>query len=427
MFLLKVVFYCVFFINSVFAAEFIEVKNGKFYQGDKPYYFMGANFWQAMNLAIKNKNQLTKELNLLKKHGVKNLRITALTEGPSQSPYRVEPALQNQIGVLNEELLVGLDIVLDEMDKRNMHAVLVLGNFWPWSGGMAQWVNWFDSSSSIPYPPPHPNGSWSTFQSYSARFYSMDKAVEAYHNSIIKLLTRINTINKKYYNQDPTIMAWQLANEPRGDKNRIAFLKWIESTAALIKKSAPRQLVSLGSEGETMDASNAGNDFLQDHQFKNIDYTTIHIWAENWGVYNPFDANATMLAAKNLVTSYIAKHLALSKMLGKPMVLEEFGIARDQRSMDPMSKTTQRNEYYGFVFQEVLRHMEAGENLVGVNFWAWSGFGQPKQPHGGLWVAGDDLLGDPPHEEQGWYGVYAHDIETLNIIRDYAHKYKQKR
>jgi mannan endo-1,4-beta-mannosidase len=413
-------------ITTLSAEDFVTVKDGKFYQGNKLYRFMGANFWHAMNLAVKDKSQLVKELNLLKKHGVKNLRITALSEGPSKSPYRVEPAVQNQIGVLNEELLVGLDIVLDEMHKRNMQAVLVLGNFWPWSGGMAQWVNWFDQSSSIPYPPPHPNGSWSVFQTYSARFYSMDKAVEAYHQSIIKLLTRINTINKKHYNQDPTIMAWQLANEPRGDKNRTAFLKWIDSTSALIKKSAPKQLVSLGSEGETMDASNAGNDFLQDHQFKNIDYTTIHIWAENWGVYNPFDPNATMQAAKNLVTSYIAKHLSLTKMLNKPMVLEEFGIARDQRSMDPMAKTINRNEYYRFVFQEVLRHIDANENLVGVNFWAWSGYGQPKQPHGSLWMAGDDLLGDPPHEEQGWYGVYAHDTDTLELVREFALKFKTK-
>jgi len=419
---IKIILFTFLTFNYVLAQDFITVKNGKFYQGEKLYHFMGANFWHAMNLAVKNKKQLIKELNLLQEHGVKNLRITALSEGPSQSPYRVEPAVQNNIGILDEAMLAGLDFVLDEMSKRNMSAVLVLGNFWPWSGGMAQWVHWFDQTSSIPYPPPHPNGSWSIFQSYSARFYAMEKAVEAYQNSIIKIINRTNTINKKPYKEDETIMSWQLANEPRGDKNRTAFLKWIESTANIIKYLAPKQLVSLGSEGETMDAANAGNNFVQDHQFKNIDYTTIHIWAENWGVYSPLDPNSTLQAAKNLVTSYITKHLRLAKTLGKPVVLEEFGIARDQRSMDPTSKTNNRDEYYRFVFQEVLNSIAAGENLVGVNFWAWSGYGKPKQPHGSLWTSGDDLLGDPPHEEQGWYGVYAQDIETLNIISEFAKK-----
>ena len=56
------------------------------------------------------------------------------------------------------------------------------------------------------------------------------------------------------YNDDPTIMSWQLANEPRpgvdGDSTHFdAFSKWIDDTSGFIKKLAPKQLVSTGNEG----------------------------------------------------------------------------------------------------------------------------------------------------------------------------------
>jgi len=54
--------------------------------------------------------------------------------------------------------------------------------------------------------------------------------------------------------------------------------------------------------------------------------------------------------------------------------------------------------------------------LSGVIFWAWSGEGRPRVA-GGAWHQGDDFLGDPPHEPQGWYGVYDTDATTLEVIR----------
>ena len=61
-------------------------------------------------------------------------------------------------------------------------------------------------------------------------------------------------MNGRLYNDDPTIMSWQLANEPRPgvDGNSThsgAFVQWVDETAAFIKKLAPKQLVSTGNEG----------------------------------------------------------------------------------------------------------------------------------------------------------------------------------
>ena len=385
---------------------------------------MGTNFWQAMNLAAKDPEQLKRELDTLESLGITNLRILALSEGPGSEPYRIVPAIQNRPGELDEELLKALDFVLVEMKKRHMTAVICLSNFWPWSGGFAQWVSWSEGSS-IPYPPPHPGGSWGTFQEYSSRFYTLPEMIKMQQESVRKIITRKNTISHISYKNDPTIMSWQLANEPRGGKYRSEFLKWISSSAKFIRSLDKNHLITVGSEGETLNAESAGNHFKEDHSIPEIDYTTIHIWVENWGIYDPKNAIGTMSTAQETLRNYIASHVAQAKELNKPIVLEEFGMARDQRSMDPDSSTKDRDMYYEAAFQEVLKQMQETKQMAGVNFWAWSGEARPHKPYGSLWKLGDNILGDPPHEEQGWYGVYKTDLSTHAIIQNYAKKIHQ--
>jgi mannan endo-1,4-beta-mannosidase len=416
----------VLFPNLVMAKKnhFITVKGSHFQRDGKPYFFMGTNFWQGMNLGasdkLGNRALLVKELDKLKKMGVRQLRILALSEGPGSEPYRIVPANLKSPNQLNESLLQGLDYLLIEMKKREMTAVVCLSNFWPWSGGFAQWVSWTEGSS-IPYPPPHPGGNWGTFQEYSSRFYTLPNAVKAQQEMVKRIISRVNSISKVSYADDATIMAWELANEPRGGKYRTEFLAWIKSSAKLIKSLDPHHLITIGSEGETLTPEGAGNHFLEDHSIEEIDYATIHIWVENWGIYNPLDVTSLATAFQTL-KSYMEDHVAKSRLLKKPLVLEEFGMARDQRSMDPSSTTTQRDLYYAEAFKETLRYMNLNGAITGVNFWAWSGEARPTKPYGSLWRPGDQLLGDPPHEEQGWYGVYNTDTTTLEVIKKYANE-----
>ena len=410
-----------FFLFNSAEASFVQVKNGHFERDGAPYLFMGANFWQGMNLGSVTKggdrSLLIRELDQMKKIGITNLRVLALSEGPNSEPYRIIPAVQTTPTALNESLLVGLDFLLSEMQKRGMTAVVCLSNFWPWSGGFAQWVSWAEGSS-IPYPPPHPGGSWSIFQEYSSRFYTLPKAVKAQQLSVKKIITRVNTITHVPYANDPTILSWELANEPRGGKYRKEFLSWISTSAKLIKSLDHNHLITTGSEGETLNAKDAGNNFVEDHSVPEVDYATIHIWVENWGVYIPKDAS-TFSASVQLMKNYMADHIEKAKAFKKPVILEEFGMARDARSMDPSSSTVNRDSYYEAAFKESIFYMKKG-SLSGVGFWAWSGESYPKKPYGGLWKMGDRFLGDPPHEEQGWYGVYSTDFSTLSVVRKYA-------
>jgi mannan endo-1,4-beta-mannosidase len=409
-----------FFSIPAFAESpsIVRIKSGLFERNGKPFVFVGANFWQGMNLGSKgpggDRARLIRELERLRIAGVKNLRIVALTEGPDTSPYRVTPSNQPAPGQFDEALLEGLDFLLVEMAKRDLTAVMCLGNFWPWSGGFAQYVSWAEGSA-IPYPPPHPGGSWSGFQEYSSRFYTLPKARAIHLEGVKRIVSRVNTISRVPYSQDPTILSWQLANEPRGGKHRREFLDWMGATVRQIKQLDPLHLVTTGSEGDTLNPADAGNDFIQDHSVPGIDYATLHVWVENWGVYDPKNAS-TLPKAMGLMSRMIESHTKRAAQMRKPLVLEEFGLARDQRSMDPRSQTLSRDKYFAHTFAEVARIRKLTGFLTGVAFWAWSGESRPTVP-GGLWKHGQPLLGDPPHEEQGWYGVYDTDASTIAVIQ----------
>jgi mannan endo-1,4-beta-mannosidase len=65
------------------------------------------------------------------------------------------PALMTSPGVYDAKVLAGLDFFIAEAGKRGLKTVMVLNNYWQWSGGMAQYVAWHEHSP-IPYP-----GDWS--------------------------------------------------------------------------------------------------------------------------------------------------------------------------------------------------------------------------------------------------------------------------
>lgn len=425
-YLLIAAFFCFVLSESAKASSsgFVKVNGTRFELNGAPYYFLGTNFWYGMNLGSPGRGgdrpRLIRELDRLKKLGVLNLRILAASEGPEDQPWRIVPAIQHAPGQLNEDLLLGLDFLLDEMRARDMKAVIILNNFWPWSGGMAQYLSWVNKSA-IPYPPPHPGGDWSVYQAYTAAFYSNRHAMDLANGFLWRIINRTNAYSNIKYTDDPAIMAWQLANEPRGVNNVEAFNKWINVTSRTIKAVDKNHLVSVGVEGDTPNPVSAGMEFVRNSSHPAVDYATIHIWAQNWSWYDPVRHDATFERAVRLMEGYINSHLFKARMFKKPVVVEEFGLGRDRDSYDWKSRTKARDAYYSKVFETIYQAAKKGLPVAGVNFWAWAGEGRPSQPKA-IWSAGAPFIGDPPHEHQGWYSVYDTDKSTQDIISDYAVK-----
>ncbi|MDL2322486.1 beta-mannosidase [Bacteroidales bacterium OttesenSCG-928-A17] len=401
--------------------SFVYIKDGQLIRHGKPYYFVGTNFWYGAILASEGEGgdriRLQKELDFLKSIGIDNLRILVGSDGNRGVVSKVEPTLQVMPGVYNDTIFAGLDYLLTEMAKRDMLAVLYLNNSWEWSGGYTQYLEWAGYGKA---PVPAVDG-WPAYMEFVQQFPQSDSAKALFANHVNQVITRTNTITGVKYTEDPTIMSWQIGNEPRAfsDANKEAFALWMAEVAAQIKSLDSNHLVSSGTEGkhgceQDMDL------FERIHADANIDYLNIHIWPYNWG-WSPKDSlEQSLPIAKENTKRYIEDHLAIAAKYAKPVTLEEFGFPRDGFLFSRESPTTLRDSYYKYVFEYVVDEAIKGGLLAGCNFWGWGGCAVPSSEHV-FWHPGDDYTGDPAQEEQGLNSVFDTDT-TIEIIRSMNEK-----
>lgn len=109
-------------------------------------------------------------------------------------------------------------------------------------------------------------------------------------------------ICRRVYRDDPTIIAWNLINEPRcenwlpanKDCNK-RFQSWLSEMSSHVRSLDPNHLITIGSEGffgdstpEMMQynpqawARELGQDFVMNTNLPNIDFATVHAWPDNW-------------------------------------------------------------------------------------------------------------------------------------------------
>lgn len=397
--------------------SFIKVNaDGQFVRDGKPYYFVGANFWYGAILGSEgeggNRERLHKELDFLKSIGINNLRVLVGADGENGIKTWVEPSLQVAPGVYNDTILAGLDYFMNELRERDMTAVLYLNNSWEWSGGYSVYLQWSGHGDAVV---PAVDG-WPAYMEYVKQFPQSDSAKALFANHVNYIVSRTNRYNQIKYVDDPTIMSWQIGNEPRAfsDENKEPFARWMADVAAQIKSLDPNHMVSSGSEGSwgcEMDM----NLFEKIHADPNINYLNIHIWPYNWSWVKADSLTELLPRAKENTKKYIDDHMVIARKYSKPIVLEEFGFPRDGFSFSKEAPTTARDEYYRYVFDLIRQDRESGGLFAGCNFWAWGGFAGQNPDHV-FWEKGDDYTGDPAQEQQGLNSVFATD-STIEIIK----------
>ncbi len=397
--------------------SFIKVNaDGQFVRDGKPYYFVGTNFWYGAILGSEgeggNRERLHKELDFLKSIGINNLRVLVGADGENGIKTRVEPSLQVAPGVYNDTILAGLDYFMNELRERDMTAVLYLNNSWEWSGGYSVYLQWSGHGDAVV---PAVDG-WPAYMEYVKQFPQSDSAKALFANHVNYIVSRTNRYNQIKYVDDPTIMSWQIGNEPRAfsDENKEPFARWMADVAAQIKSLDPNHMVSSGSEGSwgcEMDM----NLFEKIHADPNINYLNIHIWPYNWSWVKADSLKELLPRAKENTKKYIDDHMVIARKYSKPIVLEEFGFPRDGFSFSKEAPTTARDEYYRYVFDLIRQDRESGGLFAGCNFWAWGGFAGQNPGHV-FWEKGDDYTGDPAQEQQGLNSVFATD-STIEIIK----------
>jgi mannan endo-1,4-beta-mannosidase len=193
----------------------------------------------------------------------------------------------------------------------------VLGNFWPWSGGHAQYVRWAQQPNgtapavcnpaggpgrvpnladarwrahgfeNLPYPGPGTAG-WGDWMQVAGQFYTLPAAQALWRRHVRFMLTRVNRYTGVSVADDPTVAILELANEPRPKggaplwrADLAPFVSWLASAAAFVKSLAPSQLVASGAEGDTQRLS-LGQAALLTQNGSGIDVVTVHAWPMNF-------------------------------------------------------------------------------------------------------------------------------------------------
>ena len=384
----------------------------------RPYRYVGTNYWYGGLLATQGAAglaRLQQELDFLKSHGIANLRVMVGAEGLTHGyQYRVQQPLQPAPGEFDEGVARGLDVLLAELDRRDMKAVLHFTNTWEWSGGLGQYLEWHGYQGQ-PLPR-NPDYYWNKYRAYIAQFYTCQPCKQDVAELVRYVLGRRNTVTGRAYVDEPAVMAWELLNEPRAMEPAAvpAFEQWLHETAALVKSLDKNHLLTTGSEGDIA-SDNDMAVYERLHADPNIDYLTVHIWPKNWGWFRDTATAASLPDVLARTRAYVQRHAAVATRLVKPLVLEEFGLPRDGQVFSPAAATSWRDRYYAAVFG-LLREYPV---IAGCNFWAFGGTARPVAGQT-YWRAGDAYLGDPGGEEQGLNSVFDSDASTWALIDHYA-------
>ncbi len=408
--------------SASLASPFVTVDGRHFVRDGRPWYVCGTNLWYGAALGRPSnpagRERLVRELDRLQSLGVNNLRLLGASEDCTVA-NTTKPAISRRPGVYDEDLLRGLDFVVAEAGRRHMTVVLFLNNYWDWSGGIPQYLSWATGKpaqglADLP---------WKQWNRLQSTFYTNHTAQELNRRYMAMLLGRANTVSGIEYRKDSAIMAWELANEPRpgerdGENAAVlqAFIAWVESTSAFLKSLDPQHLVTTGSEGE-QGCLYSDENFRRVHAVKTIDYAVFHLWPKNWRWFDYTHPAETIGPTLAKAAQYIGRHLASAATLGKPVVLEEFGLDRDG---EPAIATgvASRDRFYRMAFKLLEQSATNGGPAAGSNFWLWGGEGRPPRP--GDPPAADGIgAGDMIQEPAGLNTVFDCDHSTLAIIHDH--------
>lgn len=368
--------------------------------------FVGLNIWYVSDLMLLDKERLIRELDYLKSRNIRLFRVFLGGEG-EPTDYKTKAIVQSLPGVYNENVLENFDFFLVELQKRNMKVIIVLENFWFWSGGISQYVNWV-YNDEIMLPNPFGKYTWTDFQNYSERFFICKKAQDLFDEFLVKIIGRKNKANETYYKNNETIFSWEIMNEPRVYNYKKEYIEWIEHVSRLIKTIDGNHLLTIGSEGHFI----TGETFILENKLDCIDFITAHIWPENWNWYNCMVNNIEEAIDKS--KKFIDQHLLIATELCKPIIFEEFGLSRDFGLTSSDSATKNRDYFFNEILDYMFKKREGINSACGALIWSWSGEGIPTDSE--VLDNSKIILGDPPHEKQGWYSIYNSDKATIDII-----------
>ena len=218
-------------------------------------------------------------------------------------------AIRPSPGVYREEGLRGLDRAVVEAKRRGLRLILVLANNHEAYGGLPAYAQWAGKTPDDFFSDPVMQGYWKDYVTF--------------------LLDRLNPETGLRYREEPTILAWEIANElrcPSCRGNRRA-VDVIGALARHLRAAGAQQLIGDGGEGfddqpdryaglSNLYAARGDEGMSFSHLvgLPELDMVSYHFYSEALGLDARWDPEL-----------WIDRHEVLARAAGKVPYLGEFG------------------------------------------------------------------------------------------------------
>jgi mannan endo-1,4-beta-mannosidase len=222
--------------------------------------------------------------------------------------------------------LAKLDYVVWKAGQSGIRLVIPFTNNWSDFGGIDQYVRWAGKQ-------------------HHDDFYTDPTIRRWYQSWISHLLNHVNPRTGLAYKDDPTIMTWELANEPRCKGSGLypqstscttgTLTEWADTMTGYIKSIDRHHLASVGDEGfyctdpgGTDWTTNCGEgvDVLALTKLPAVDVMSYHLYPDSWGKDPGWG------------TGWVTRHVGDAKRQHKAVMLGEFGY-RDKSTRNRVYQT----------------------------------------------------------------------------------------
>ncbi|MGH7758202.1 MAG: cellulase family glycosylhydrolase [Candidatus Dormibacteria bacterium] len=265
---------------------FVTSHAGGLTDGYTPYVVRGAN---SYDLAYQNRATIRATLQNLHQAGINTVRFWLFGDGLAQG-------FQPEAGIINNSRLARVDYILEQAHRDGIRVIPTLTNNWTAYGGIAQYLRWVGLPSSD-----------------HDQFFSNQGVIALYENYVRHVVTHMNPLNHLEYGQDPTILAWDIANEPRVDNaaDLPHLVSWVGQISRFLHHLDGNQLITVSLDAPTLAQ---GERSICSQRY--IGFCSAHFY--------PTAAAGSLPGQLQLVDRYRAQAAAARR----PIVMTEVGVSK---------------------------------------------------------------------------------------------------
>ena len=357
---------------------FAYTQGTRFMLDGSPFYYAGTNCYY---LTFKSQEAVDSVFKDAEAMGLKVIRVwgnldvgvktgttdsegkpvfTNNNDGPGEKDGIYFQYFDKDLGkpVINEgkDGLQKLDYALYQAEKHGIKLLITFTNYWDAFGGMGQYVKWAEELGITGLK--------------KDDFYTNETLKGWYKDYVNGLLNHTNPYTGRKLKYEPSVFAWELANEPRCNtdaqcKDNILY-NWAKEMSEYVKSVDPNHMVSLGDEGfynkpygyyNEYTTSNyafygaEGVDFEKLMTIDTLDFGTPHLYLDQWGMKHTGTGQDDLL--------WFKIHGETCAELGKPVILEEFGLT---------NRAIRDSEYEQW-FEVLEGNVYETVEYAGTNYW----------------------------------------------------------